>query len=83
MTEWYVYMENGVPTAVILGRRDALDRLTNSFRLTPSEKRRLGFVRECMPDLGQEIRLVGYETGVDSRMPDRSIMRVVGPGTEV
>jgi hypothetical protein len=83
VTEWYVYMENGQPKMVILGRAHALTHLTTNFRLTPAEKRRLGFVRESMPDLGQVIQLVGYEVGLDNRVPDRAIVRVVGPGTEV
>ena len=83
MTEWYVYMEGREPKAVILGRFAALDQLTLNFRLTPAERRKLGFVRESMPDLGQVIGLVGYDTGLDSRMPDRCIVRVIGPGTEV
>ncbi len=83
MTEWYVYLENGKPREVILGRAAALSKLIHNFKLTPAERRKLGFVREAMPDLYAPIHLVGYDVGLESRMPDRTIVRVIGPGTEV
>jgi hypothetical protein len=78
VTEWYVYLEGASPVEVILGRRPALDRLTHNFRITDTERKRLGRLMETMPSLGEPILLVGY-----NGRPDRRIVRVTGPGTEV
>ena len=78
MTEWYVYCENGKPVEVILGRRLAVNRLTLNARLTLDEQRRTARLMDMIPELGRPFLIVGWE---DS--PDRSITRVIGPGTEV
>lgn len=80
MTEWYVYCELGLPREVILGRRDAIERLTMGLTLQSHEKRRLGFLKGGTPNLYE-----AYEVGRKrwDGIPERSICRVIGPGTEV
>ncbi len=84
MTEWYVLCESqgsGAwhPTAVVLGRRPAIDALTAGYRLTPDEARRTRrFMEGGVCDLGCGLMVVGPEDA-----PNRRITRVTGPGTEV
>lgn len=82
MTEWYVLLIDGRPKEVILGRLDALAKLVGGYPLTYKERRRLGFLRETMPDLFDPVTIVGTDDGLN-RTPDRTIVRVTGPGTEV
>jgi hypothetical protein len=69
MTEWYIYMENGQPLEVILGRREAFTRLLTSHE---SQRKMFRQYIERIPDLHISIAL-----------GPRSITRVIGPGTEV
>ena len=89
MTEWYVYLEGVRPMEVILGRRAAVNKLFNNARSTEDERRRASlFLEAPMCDLGSGLRVVGWFEGVEDGegeeyRPDRSIIRVLGPGTEV
>jgi hypothetical protein len=81
MIEVYVYLEGAHPKEVILGRRHAVDRLlVGGFSTTPAERRRISVFLEGAPcDLGTGLHLVGFPPDV----PDRKIVRVVGPGSLV
>ena len=88
MTEWYVISEGfGVtftPKAVVLGRLAALSKLTDGFRVTKDETKKLGLFMEAgLCDLYTGLHLVGYEDSKGYKHPDRKLVRVVGPGTEV
>lgn len=81
MIELYIYLEGNTPKEVILGRRHAVDRLLlNGFKITPAEGRRISSFLEAAPcDLGSGLHVVGFPPSV----PDRRIVRVVGPGASV
>lgn len=84
MTEWYVYCENDVPRHIIMGRREAIKHLTDNFRLTYDEGKRIrGFLEGGPPDLSAPFRIVGYERDNGEWLPDRTIIRVTGPGALV
>ena len=82
MTEWYVLLLDGRPREVVLGRLDALGKLVSDYPLTYKERRGLGLLRETMPDLYTPVTIVGTDDGFHKK-PDRTIIRVTGPGTEV
>ena len=73
--EVYVLVEGKKPTAVIIGRDQALNHLAQDFRLTFKEQRMLDQARESFR-VGQELRLVGYEVGLGGRVEDRVLTRV-------
>jgi hypothetical protein len=79
--EIYVYMEGANPKEVILGRRQAVDRLLEgAFKTNPDERRKISLFMEAGPcDLGSGLHIVGYPP----ETPDRRIIRVVGPGALV
>lgn len=81
MIEVYVYMEGANPKAVVLGRRQAVGMLLEGgFKTNPDELRRISLFMEAnVCDLGTGLHLVGFPPGV----PDRRIVRVVGPGSLV
>lgn len=84
MVEWYVYSEGGKPKHVLMGRREAMAHLATNFRLTRDEGRRIrAWLEGGPPDLHAEFRLVGYEVGNGNWLPDRTLIRVTGPGAEV
>lgn len=84
MTEWYVLMSGNNPILVVLGRRDAVTEFMRGFRLTPDEKKRAGrFVEAGLCPIGEGLHAVGYEKENGERVPDRRLVRCVGPGTEV
>jgi len=81
MIEVYVYLEGNFPMEVVLGRRAAVDRmLVGDFKTTDTERRRISLFMEAGPcDLGSGLTLVGFPPSV----PDRKIVRVIGPGALV
>lgn len=80
MTEWYVYMEWGVPLEVVLGRRRALTRLVLGRNPDRETLRLFTYYMEGgAPDLRSPFV---YGRVVDSLF-ERSITRCIGPGTEV
>ena len=84
MNEWYVYLEGGQPKQILLGRRQALDRLTKDAKITRDEQKRLQrFMDMPSPELGRPIKIVGWGLDGNDPEPDRSIVRVLGPGSEV
>jgi hypothetical protein len=85
MVEVYVFMEGGRPKEVVLGRRHAVDRLLqNSYRTTEGERKAISlFLERAMPDIGEGIRLVGWILDFSEKVPDREIVRVLGPGSLV
>lgn len=85
MIELYVYMEDNKPKEVIIGRRHAVDRLlADGFKTTPAERRSISVFLEAGPcDLGSGLTLVGWRLEGPDRVADRSITRVIGPGSEV
>lgn len=88
MTEWYVYSEGHggkwTPKEAVLGRAEAVRRLTANFKVTPDERRRiLNFARNGVCDLGDGPFVVGYDDPNGKMVMDRRLTRVVGPGTEV
>jgi hypothetical protein len=83
MNEWYVYLEAGVPKEIILGRRQALERLIKDARVTRDEYQRWQKQLTLTPELGRPIRIVGWGLDEEDPEPDRWIVRVLGPGSEV
>lgn len=88
MNEWYVYTEGGKPFEVVLGRMEAVRRILapgGTFRTTPEEKKQISrFLEGNVCDLGGGLHLVGIvRSEHDEAQPDRKIIRVIGPGTEV
>lgn len=81
MIEVYVYLEGLRPVEVVLGRRAAVDRLlAPPFKTTSDERKRISLFLEGPPcDLGTGITVVGFPPDI----PDRRIVRVIGPGAEV
>lgn len=86
MVELYVYMEGGKPFEVCMGRREAVNRLiADNFPTTPTERKQISaFLESVVCDLGAGLHLVGMvrEEGKDA-VPDRRIVRVIGPGALV
>lgn len=88
MVELYVFMEGGRPKEVVMGRRHAVDRLLEgNYTTTPDERKRISLFLETGPcDLGAGIQLVGWildRAHYNERQPDREIVRVIGPGSNV
>lgn len=87
MTEWYVFSEGyggkWTPVEVVLGRAEAIRRLTEQFKVTADEKKRIqNFARGSVCSLGDGPFIVGYEDA-NRVVKDRRLTRVVGPGTAV
>lgn len=87
MNEWYVLSIGGKPLEVILGRRPAVERLTDSglFPLTPEERKAISrFMEGGVCDLGAGLLVVGkVKAPHEDQEPDRKITRTIGPGAEV
>lgn len=82
MLEIYVYLEGNNPKEVALGRRQAVDLLlAGGFRTTAEERRRISLFMEAGPcDLGSGLTIVGHPS---EGVPDRKIVRIIGPGALV
>lgn len=87
MNEWYVLSVGGKPVEVILGRKEAVEGLTDKgqFPVTPSEKKAIvSFIEGVVCDLGAGLLVVGLvKNPNEDQELDRRITRVRGPGAEV
>ncbi len=87
MNEWYVLSVGGKPIEAILGRKEAVEGLTNRgvFPLTPEEKKQITrFIEGNVCDLGSGLLVVGLvRNPTEDPELDRKITRVRGPGAEV
>jgi hypothetical protein len=87
MNEWYVLEVGGKPVEVILGRKEAVEGLTNKgeFPVTPTERKQIvAFIEGVVCDLYSGLLVVGLvKNPTEDPEPDRRITRVRGPGAEV
>lgn len=87
MNEWYVLSVGGKPVEVILGRKEAVDALTEqgTFPCTPEEKKQIvRFIEGNVCDLGSGLLVVGLvKNPNEDQAPDRAITRTRGPGATV